>query len=123
MLERKQNSFVFQFFKARSHKTIKLCRPLTAPSIFREGLQYFENRHLAPEIPLVQFFPQDRLVNLLQLSEREFLGEQLETYRRVLQLISQSFNRIVQNCSMVKGERRQFIGGIPVRLGDISSSL
>ena len=102
-LERKQNPLVFEFFKARSNKTIKLGRALTAASIFSKGLQDFENRHLASEIPLVQLLAQDCFIDLLQFSERELLREQLESHRGVLQLVSQSFEGVVQNGGMVKG--------------------
>lgn len=86
--EREQDSFIFEFLKTSRGKTIESCGALTPAPVFTQWLQDSENRHLAPEVSLVQFLSQNRFIDLLQLSERKFFWKQLESHRCVLEFIA-----------------------------------
>lgn len=59
---------------------------------------------ILPEIPFVKLFFQDRFVQLLELTECEFFGEQFEADVVALELCLQRLNGTGQNGVVVEGE-------------------
>src|SRR5829696_4323558 len=80
-------------------------------------LHHSRFEYLAPEVPPVQRDPENRLVDVLQLRQRELLGKQLEAERGVPELALQAPHGIVQDLTVVEGHPpRQPPHGLPSQI-------
>src|SRR5215208_2241691 len=90
-------------------------RPRLARVLHHPGFEY-----LAPEVPAVQRDPENRLVDVLQLGQRELLGQHLEAERRVPELALQPPHGVVQDLTMIKGNPpRQPAHGLPSQISAV----
>src|SRR5262249_36961701 len=104
-LKREQNPFVLQLLKPLGRKLVELGRPgRAAPFLLLERYQNPQQLDLPAEVALVQLAPQNGLVDLLQLSQREAGGQQLEPDGGVFQFVPQPLQGVFQNRRMVEGQ-------------------
>src|SRR5262245_2270089 len=76
-----------------------------------ERPQQSQRQHLAPEVAPVKSPPEDRLVQALELAEREGRGQQREREVGVLQLRAQPCDREADHRAVVVGEHREARSG------------
>ena len=84
-------------------------------------LDRLEGEHLLAEVSLVEGPPQQDLVDLLDLREREGLLEETERHRRVFGLRPQSHHRAGEDLGVVECELRRAIGRVEGRLGGVGA--
>jgi hypothetical protein len=80
--------------------------------LFRR-LDETEPQNLPPEVSLVEWFSQNRLVERLQRAQRELCWKQLKADIGVLQLVPQPVYRILHNLLVIEREWRQSGNRIP----------
>src|SRR5207249_229323 len=81
-----------------------------------------EKPDLPPEVPLVKALVEDRLVDELQLREREFPREELESHGRVLELVPDTLEGVLENLPVIERERRKRFHRMPPGLRRVASS-
>jgi hypothetical protein len=89
---------------------------------FVERHQDAEQRHLAPEVSLVHRPPQNRLVHLLQLTQRELLRQELEAGGRVFELVHEPLQRIGEDPLVIERERQMLARRAPHRRPRVGAS-
>src|SRR4029453_16839603 len=85
-LEREEDALVLQLLEASRREPVEPGRFAAGGPLLAQRRDDAQQLDLPPEVPLVQVPPEDRLVDRLQLRQRELGGQQLEADRRVLEL-------------------------------------
>jgi hypothetical protein len=67
-----------------------------------QGLDQSQGIDSSPEVSFVELFAQNRLVQLLKVSQRELFWQQLETDGCVLQFVAKAHDGVIQNVAMIE---------------------
>src|SRR5262249_28632113 len=68
-----------------------------------------EREDALAEVARIESAPEDRLVGVLQLGEREALREQAVDDVRVLELVAQALHGVADHLAVIEGERRELL--------------
>ena len=80
-------------------------------------------QHLVVEVTAVELHAEDGLVEVLELSHGECVGQQLEAYGFEVDLAAQFVGGLTENQVVVEGQRRHLVEREPLSLGGIVASL
>src|SRR5690606_33118742 len=117
------------------HAAAEVAEALLAEAVERGGaaaalaplvaglLEDAEAEHLPAEVPLVEGLGEDGLVDALQLAERELGRQELEGDRRVLGLVAQALERVVDDAAVIEGQRRKLVDRMPGDRGRVGAGL